>query len=100
MADAVGGGGDTRFIRDRRDGAEGLGRLGIGKGGAACGVDTREVLVLALASLEGSVLGIVRGIVLATNTIINVLAVVGGVGSLGITDFEAEGITAHEAERK
>lgn len=53
-------------------------------------------MVGTLTRLECTVLGVVGGIVCASDTIIDVLAVVGGVGTSGITDLEAEDATTHE----
>jgi hypothetical protein len=60
------------------------------------GVDAREILVFTLARLECTVLGIVGGIVGASNTVEDVLAVVGSVGTGRITNLEAENATTHE----
>jgi hypothetical protein len=59
-------------------------------------VDTGEVLVITKAGLESSVLGSVGGVVRAADTIKDVLAEVGGIGTSGVADLEAESIATHE----
>lgn len=61
------------------------------------GVDTREVLVLALARLEDACLSVVGGVVRASDTVEDVLTVVGCVRLGGIADLDAERIATHEA---
>jgi len=69
----------------------------IGDGGTSgIGVDTWEVLVITEAAQEGTIDIGSGGIVLATNTIEDVLAVVSSVGTCGIASLEAEGSSTHE----
>jgi len=63
---------------------------------AGGGVDTREVLVIAVAGLEGPVLRCVGSVVSAADTVVDVLAEFGGVGAGGITCLNAERVSAHE----
>jgi hypothetical protein len=44
-------------------------------------------------------LGVVGGVEGASDTVVDVLAVVGGVGTGGVACFKAEGVGAEEAER-
>jgi len=60
------------------------------------GVDTREVLVVTQARLEDTVLVRSRSIVLAADTIEEMLAVVGGVRIQRVTRLETEHVGAHE----
>jgi len=66
--------------------------------GGTCGisVDTWEVLVVTEAAQEGTIDIGSGGIVLATDTIEDVLAVVGGVSTCGVASLEAEGSSTHE----
>ena len=70
--------------------------MSVGHNLTIAGVNTREVLVVTQASLESTVLSIVWCIVSTTDTIVDVLAVVSGVCTSWITDFEAEGVSTHE----
>jgi hypothetical protein len=78
------------------DGTERLGWLGVGDDGTVGSVYAREVLVLAFAGLKGTILSVVGCVVAAADAVVDVLAVVGGVGASGITCFEAEGVPTHE----
>jgi hypothetical protein len=60
------------------------------------GVDTGEVLVGALASLEGPVLSIVGGVVGASDTVVDVLAVVCSMSASRVANLETENVAAHE----
>jgi hypothetical protein len=83
---AVARAGDTRGVGVGGAGLNTLRWLGVSRCDAvSTGVDTWEVLVLALARLEGSVLGIVGSIVGAANTIEDVLAVTSVVGAIRVT---------------
>lgn len=69
----------------------------VGDGGtSSIGVDTWEVLVVTEAAQEGTIDIGSGGIVLATDTIKDVLAVVGGVGTRGVASLEAESSSTHE----
>ena len=59
-------------------------------------VDTREVLVIALARFEDPVLGVIGCIVGTTDTVVNVLAELGGVRAGRVAGLEAELVAAHE----
>jgi len=88
---------DSCGIGNRRDGAEGLVGLGVGLDDAIrIRVDTREVLVIAKATQIGVVNIGGGGVVLAANAIVDMLAVVSGVGSRRIASLEAKGSTTHE----
>ena len=54
------------------------------------GVDPREILVIAEAGFEGAILGVVGGVVGAADTVVDVLAEVGGGGVGRVAGFEAE----------
>ena len=60
------------------------------------GINAREILIVTLAGLESPVLGVVGGIISASDTVENVLTVVSGVGTGGITNLEAENASPHE----
>ena len=62
------------------------------------GVNTREILILAFADFKGSILSIVRGVVRATNTVIDVLTVVSCVSTSRVANLEAESSSTHETE--
>lgn len=88
---------DLGLVGHGGNGAEGLRGLGVGLDGAGgVSVDTRVVLVITEAGLEGPVLGVVGRVVCTANTVVYVLAKVGGVGVGGVADFDAEGVTTHE----
>ena len=53
-------------------------------------------MVVTLAGRESTVLDIVRGIVGASNTVEDMLAVVGSVGAIGVAGLKAESVAAHE----
>jgi len=81
-------------------GIDGRGVAGLVVGGdlaVSTGVDTRGVLVVALASLEDARGVGSRRIVRATDTVIDVVAVLGRVGDVGVASLEAELARAHEA---
>lgn len=61
------------------------------------GVYTREILVVAHARLEYAWSGVGRCVELTPDAVIDMLAEIGGVGTSGVTRFEAEVIAAHEA---
>jgi len=65
-------------------------------GTCSISVDTWEVLVVTEAAQEGTIDVGGGGIVLATDTIEDVLAVVGGVSTCGVASLEAEGSSTHE----
>jgi hypothetical protein len=94
---ALAGGGDLGLVGHGGDGTEFFRRLAVGHDGAVLGVDTREVLIVTLAGLEGTVLGVVGSVVGATDTVETMLAEVGGVGVGGIANLDTEGVTTHEA---
>jgi hypothetical protein len=97
MWHTVRAGRDTCRIRYRLDGAQALGGLFIRHCNAALDKDSGEVLVLAITRLEGAILRSVGGVVLTSDTVVYVLAEVRGVGSSGVTGFEAELVGPHEA---
>lgn len=97
VGDAVGRSGNLWCVWNGADGTQRLGRLSVGldlSGGV--GVDTGEVLVVTLARFECSVLGVVGSIVSASDTIEDMLAVVGSIGTGRVAGLEAECATAHE----
>lgn len=97
VGDTVGRGRNFGLVRDGTDRTQRLRGLGVGLDLTACiRVNTGEVLVVTLARLECTVLGVVGGVVGAPNTIVDVLAEVGSVGTSRVTDLEAEHATSHE----
>jgi len=97
VTDTVGRSGNLWCVWNGADGTQRLGRLSVGldlAGGV--GVDTGEVLVITLAGLECAVLGVVGSIVGASDTIEDMLAVVGSMGTGRVADLEAEDVTTHE----
>ena len=97
VADAVGRSGDLGLVRDGADRTQRLRRLRVGLDFAAwIGVYAGEVLVVTLARFERAILGVVGCVVGASNTVVNMLTVVGSVGTSRVTDLEAENATAHE----
>jgi len=83
--------------RELADGSEGFGGLAESLDGSiGVGVHAWEVLVFAEAGLERPVLGVVGGVVGASDAIEDVLAEAGGVGPGGVTCFEAEEVATHE----
>jgi hypothetical protein len=68
----------------------------VGVSTGSIGVDAREVLVLAEAAQENTIDVGSGGIVLATDTIEDVLAVTGGVGACGVACLKAEGSSTHK----
>lgn len=95
--DTVRGRGDLGVVRHRADNTERLSGLGVGHDLAVRSVDARGVLVVAIAVLEGAVLGSGGAVVRDTDTVVDVLAEVSRVGAGGIADLEAEGVATHEA---
>ena len=63
------------------------------------GVDAGEVLVITLANLEGTVLGVVGGIVGAPDTVVDVFAVATGVRASGVASLETEEVSTEETGR-
>lgn len=59
-------------------------------------VDAGEVLVGTLAGLKSTVLGVVRSVIGTSDTVEDMLAVVGGIGASRVTDLETENVAAHE----
>jgi len=88
--------GDAGLVGHGGDDAERLGWLGVGDDGTVGCVYAREVLVIALAGLKGTVLSIVGCVVGTADTVVDVLAVVGSVGASRVTCFEAEEVATHE----
>jgi len=75
--------------------------LGVGRNGAVrAGVYTREILVLRVAGFEGTIAGIIGCVEGTSDTVVNVFAVVSGVGAVRVAGFEAEGVGTHEAMGK
>ena len=86
------------MVRYSGDGTERLRRLSVGLDLSSwiC-VDAGEVLVVALARLKRAVLGVVWRIVCTSNTVVDVLAEVTGVGASRIAGLEAKEVSAIEA---
>jgi hypothetical protein len=90
-------GGDSSSVGDGANGAKVLRWLGVGLSSTSgVGVDTRVVLVLTEAALEDTINVGSGGVVLAADTVIDMLAEVGSVGAGGVAGLEAEGSTTHE----
>jgi len=97
VGDTVGRGRNFGLVRDGTDRTQRLRRLRVGLDlTARISVNSGEVLVVTVARLECTVLGVVGGVVGAPNTIVDVLAEVGSVGASRVTDLEAEHTTSHE----
>jgi len=97
VGDTVGRSGDFGLVRNGTDHTQRLRGLRVGLDLAVCiGVYAGEVLVVALATLECTVLGVVRGVVGASDTVVDMLAEVCSVGTSGVTNLEAENVTTHE----
>lgn len=97
VSDTVGRSGNLWCVWNGADGTQRLGRLSVGldlAGGV--GVDTWEVLVVTLARLKRAVLGVVGSIVGASDTIEDMLAVVGSMCTCRVAGLETEGATTHE----
>lgn len=100
-SNTVGRLGNASSIGHRLDLAERLGGLAVGMDSTTgIRIDTGEVLAFTLARLEDTINIGSRGIVLATNTIKDVLAVVGRVGTSGIAHLHTEDVAAHKAKRR
>lgn len=70
------------MVRHGADGTERLRGLAVSlDGSGSICTDTSKVLVISFTSQEGLVLGVVRGVVRTADTIINMLAKVGGVAA-------------------
>jgi len=93
---AVGRSRNLRCVRNRDDRTKTFRGLSVGHDLAVRCVDTRVVGVISIAGLESVVLGVVWGIECAANTVKDVFAIVGSIGSRRITGLEAESIPAHE----
>jgi hypothetical protein len=94
---ALGSGGDPSAVGHAGDGAERLrGLLVGGDNTVSASVDTWEVLVVTSAAQEDIVNIGSGGIVGATDTIKDVLAVVGGVSTCGVASLEAELSSTHK----
>lgn len=72
----------------------------VGRGSAAGGVDTDGGHVITIADLEDTLLCVVGCVVCAPETVIDVLAESLLILAGGVTDFHAEAVTTHEAERE
>jgi len=98
MGDTIGRSGDLGLVWHGGDGTQRLRGLSVGLDLAAgIGVDAGEILVVALARLEGTVLGVIGGIVKTSDAVVDVFAVAGSVGASGIADLEAEEVCTEEA---
>jgi len=90
-------GGDSGGVWHGGDGSERLGGLLEARGQAiSTSVDTREVLVVTKARLENTILVSSWGIVVAANTVKDVVTELGGVGVGLVASLEAENVRAHE----
>jgi len=70
--------------------------LGVSHNLAVGGINTGEVLVLALARDEGSVLSSVGCVVGAADTVVDVLAELGSIRTGGVANLETELTATHE----
>ena len=61
------------------------------------GVYAREILVVTLAGLESTVLGVIWGVVEASDAIVNMLAVASSIGAGRVADLEAEEVPTEES---
>ena len=60
------------------------------------GVNAGEVLVVTVANLEGTVLGVVGGIVGAPDTVVDVFTEAGSIGTGRVASLETEEVSAKE----
>jgi hypothetical protein len=96
-SDTLRGGGDTGFVGYGLDGTESLGGLLVDDViTSGILVVSREVLVLSLAGLKGTLDVGGGSVVLAADTIVDVLAETGGIGASGVAGLETEGVASHE----
>jgi len=93
---AVGAAGHNGLIRHGSDGTSVFGRLSVGHRNAIDAVDTRESLRVAVANFENTVLGSVGDVVGAPDTIVNMFAIMGSIGTFRITGFETELIATNK----
>jgi len=97
VSHAVGRCWDPGNVRHGRDRAKRLWGLSVGADDAVrAGVNTGEVLVITIAAQEEIVDVSSRGVILASNSVENVLAEVGSVGACRVTSLQAEDTRAHE----
>lgn len=88
------------MVRYCGDGSQRLGGLSVCLDAAGrIGINAGKVLVVTLAGLERAVLGVVRGVEGAPDTVVNVLTKVTGVGARRVADLETEEVSAKEAKR-
>jgi len=87
----------SRCPSQRRDRTKALRGLSVSVGSTAgIGVDSREILIIAEARFESVVLSIVGDVVGTADTVVDVLAEVGGIGVGRIANLETECVGAHE----
>jgi len=97
VGNAVGRCRDPGLVWHGADGAEGFSGLCLGLDNAGrVGIDTREILVISVTRSELSGLRLVRSVVGAADTIVNVLAEVCCVCSCGVASLQAELTATHE----
>jgi len=97
VANTVGRSGDLGCVGHGGDNAQRLGRLGVGldlTGGI--GVNSRVVLVITSAGLEGTVLGFVGRVEGASDTVVDVFTEAGSIGAGRVASLETESVTTHE----
>lgn len=71
--------------------------MGVSLNGTIRGsINSREVLNVSITRGKGSVLGIVGGVVRASDTVVDVLTVIGSIGACRVADFETEHTSTHE----
>jgi hypothetical protein len=73
--------------------------LSVGNDLAVGGVDTGEVGVFSVAGLKDLILCGVGSVEGASNAVVDVLTMIGGVGASWVAGFEAEGIGTNEAAK-
>ena len=101
VGNTVGRSGDLGLVRHGGDFAQRLRGLRVGLNVAAgVGVDAGVVLVVAVASLENTVLGVIRGIVSASDAVVDVFAEARGIRASRVASLEAEELTAEETRAK
>lgn len=97
MSNTVGRSGNLGLVWYGGDGAQRFGRLRIGLDlTTGIGIDAWVVLVVTLTRLEGTILGVVGGIVSASDAVVDMFAEVVGVGASRVAGLEAEEVSTGE----
>lgn len=93
----VGGRRDASSVRHAGDSAKTFRGLSVSHDDAVGCINARKVGIIGVARFESVILSVIRSIVSTTNAVVDVLTVVGSIGSRGVTSLHAEKVAAHEA---